>query len=157
MVDDGLCHQGNNNRSRSASGEDERERKTTPLLKPGEHRTRVGELRGPVSDDAENKIREIELRDIRRKKTEREVRQAENNNAGKDDPPRGKRSSSVPMPGENTATVIAAMPNAFEIASRCHPKAFDSGSRNKLNVYGIMAAKLTMTPTNAAKQTPHPG
>lgn len=46
----------------------------------------------------------------------------------------GKRSSSIPMPGENTATVIAAMPNALGIASLCQPKALDSGARNRLNV-----------------------
>jgi hypothetical protein len=69
----------------------------------------------------------------------------------------GKRSSRVPIPGENTATVIAAIPNALEIASLCQPKALANGSINKLKVYGMIAAKLTMTPTNAARQTPQPG
>ena len=61
------------------------------------------------------------------------------------------------MPGENKATVMAAMPNALDIASRCQPKALDRGSRKRLKVYGMMAAKLTITPTKAAAQTPQPG
>src|SRR5579885_454684 len=69
----------------------------------------------------------------------------------------GNRSSSVPIPGETIATVIAAMPNAFEIASRRQPKEDDRGSINRLNVYGMMAAKLTMTPMNAAAHTLQPG
>jgi hypothetical protein len=43
--------------------------------------------------------------------------------------------------GEKTATVIAAIPNALEMASRRQPKALDSGSRNRLNVFGMMAGK----------------
>ena len=61
------------------------------------------------------------------------------------------------MPGEKTATVIAAMPKALEMASLCQPKDLDSGSRKRLNVYGMIAAKLTMTPTKAARHTPQPG
>ena len=35
----------------------------------------------------------------------------------------GKRSSSMPMPGEKSATVMAAIAKAFDIGSRCHPNA----------------------------------
>src|SRR5271163_1337093 len=68
----------------------------------------------------------------------------------------GNRSSSVPIVGEHAATVSAAIANACDIASRLHPKAPCSGPRNRLKVNGTIAAKLTMTPTNAASVTLHP-
>jgi hypothetical protein len=69
----------------------------------------------------------------------------------------GKRSSNEPIPGETAATVSAAIANACEIASRFHPNALSSGSRKRLKVKGTMAAKLTITPVNAARTTCHPG
>jgi hypothetical protein len=40
---------------------------------------------------------------------------------------------------------------------RLSPNAACNGSRNRLNVYGTMGAKLVITPMNAAVATPHPG
>jgi hypothetical protein len=66
-LNDGLRDQRDHNRPHAASGEHERQRKAPMFLKPGQHRTRIRELRSPISYHAKNKIGEIEARDIRGK------------------------------------------------------------------------------------------
>ena len=85
MLDDDLRHQGNKNGSGATSGEYKGECKATMLLKPGENGARIGELRGPVSHDPENKICEIKAGDIRSEKPQRRIGRGENHYAGKND------------------------------------------------------------------------
>src|SRR6476661_7551341 len=67
------------------------------------------------------------------------------------------RSSSRPSTGEQTATVIAAIPNAAEMLSRLHPNSALNGFRKTLKVKTRSDPKLTMTPKNAASTTSQPG
>jgi len=62
----------------------------------------------------------------------------------------------MPMPGEKTATVIAAIPKVLEIASRLQPNAAWRGAIKRLKVNGTIAAKLNITPKNAASTTAQP-
>ena len=60
------------------------------------------------------------------------------------------------MPGEKTATVIAAIPKVLEMASRFQPNAAWRGAIKRLKVNGTIAAKLNITPKNAARTTAQP-
>lgn len=46
----------------------------------------------------------------------------------------GNLSSRCPMPGEQTAMVMAVIPKAMEIPSRFHPNASCNGARKRLKV-----------------------
>ncbi len=66
------------------------------------------------------------------------------------------RSSNRPRIGDAAATVIAAIPNAAEIASLLQPNSAASGFRNTLNVKTRSEPKLTNTPACAASTTRQP-
>src|SRR5215472_16653647 len=65
------------------------------------------------------------------------------------------RSSSVPINGEQTATVKAAKPNAAETASRDQPKAPLRGFTNVPKLKTSSEPKLTITPKYAAATMRH--
>jgi hypothetical protein len=51
---------------------------------------------------------------------------------------------------------MAAMPKVLEMASRFQPNAAWRGAIKRLKVYGTIAAKLNITPKNAARTTVQP-
>ena len=94
----------------------------------------MGHLRGAVADDAHDAEDEIEVPEPRRSSESDANAHPKTARHGTMIRRGPTRSKSQPSGGETTATVIAAMPNAADTASRDHENVSASGFRNTPNV-----------------------
>ena len=74
----------------TTAGQDQRERKASALVKPGEHCARIGKLRSPIRNQPQHKEGEIELRDIGSESAERCERKSKDQDRREDDASRRK-------------------------------------------------------------------
>ena len=99
-------------------------------VEPARHRARVGHLRGAVADDARaRRTRRRGARGAVSAATATRTPAPNTMSEGRMIRRAMKRSSSTPSGGEQTATVMAAMPKAAETASRDHENSSASGFR----------------------------